>query len=647
MRSVRCLLPAALLTFAVWTTQAAATLPAGFTETLVANGLNNPVSMAFAPDGRLFVCLQGGQVRVIKDGVLLPTPFLTLTVDAAGERGLLAIAFDPNFADNQHVYVNYTATTPAIHNRISRFTANGDIAVPGSETFIFELDNVATGFHMGGAMHFGADGKLYIAVGDNERPGGPRSNSQTLANLFGKMLRINPDGTIPSDNPFPLATGRNRAIWALGLRNPFTFAVHQETGRMFINDVGEDTYEEVNEGVAGANYGWPESEGPTTNPNHQGPFHYYGHGLDDPFTGCAISGGAFDVPAISQFPQEYVDSYFFADYCNGWINTLNPATGKVATFASGLDFPVDLRLAQDGSVYYLVRGTSSTAGAVVRIRYTGSDAPAISQHPANQTVPVGQSATFSVGASGTAPLAYQWQRNGTNIPGANATTYGTLPVTLADNGATFRCIVSNAAGSVISNTATLTVTGNTPPVATITQPLAGTLYAGDMTIQYEGTGTDSEDGNLPANAFTWSIDFHHEDHTHPFMQPTVGATRGMFQIPTEGETSTDVWYRIYLTVKDSEGLQTTVFRDVRPRIVTLKIATQRSGLQIQLDGQTFTATGTFTAVVGMTRTVGAITPQTMSGGTYTFDSWSDGGAMTHDIVVPAVNTTYTARFRKR
>src|SRR5688572_5751671 len=112
----------------------AATVPPGFTDAVVATGLNTPTAMALAPDGRIFVCQQGGALRVIKNGVLLPTPFLTVTVDSSGERGLLGVAFDPNFVSNQLVYIYYTATTPTIHNRISRFTASGDVALAGSET---------------------------------------------------------------------------------------------------------------------------------------------------------------------------------------------------------------------------------------------------------------------------------------------------------------------------------------------------------------------------------------------------------------------------------------------------------------------------------------------------------------------------------
>src|SRR4026209_2156823 len=140
-----------------------ATVPTGFTDTLVANGLHNQTAMALAPDGRIFVCQQGGALRVIKNGALLPTPFLTVTVDSAGERGLLGIAFDPNFVLNQLVYVYYTATTPTIHNRISRFTANGDVALAGSETIVMDMPNLSGATnHNGGALHFGPDGNLFI-----------------------------------------------------------------------------------------------------------------------------------------------------------------------------------------------------------------------------------------------------------------------------------------------------------------------------------------------------------------------------------------------------------------------------------------------------------------------------------------------------
>src|SRR5258705_10426315 len=226
MTASRCRL--ASITVVIWlalisSSALAATLPADFIETQFASGFTNPTAMAFAPDGRLFVCQQGGQLRVIKNGSLLAIPFVSLTVDSNGERGLLGVAFDPNFATNNFVYVYYTATTPVIHNRVSRFTAsaaNPDVAGAGSEVAIFDLNNLSGATnHNGGAIHFGPDGMLYVAVGENANS----ANSQSLSNRLGKILRINSDGTIPA-NPttFPgiagPTSGLNPAIWAVGLR---------------------------------------------------------------------------------------------------------------------------------------------------------------------------------------------------------------------------------------------------------------------------------------------------------------------------------------------------------------------------------------------------------------------------------------------
>jgi glucose/arabinose dehydrogenase len=332
----------------------AATLPAGFVETLVASGLSNPTAMAVAPDGRIFVCQQGGALRVIRNGVLLTAPFVTVTADSSGERGLLGVTFHPNFPASPYVYVYYTATTPLIHNRISRFTANGDVAAPGSEQIILELDNLSGATnHNGGAIHFGPDGMLYAAVGENAF----EPNAQTLSNLLGKILRLHPDGSIPTDNPFyAQASGNNRAIWALGLRNPFTFAFNADGSRMFVNDVGAGSWEEINDGIAGSNYGWPLFEGNDGgNPNYRDPLLAYAHGSTTS-TGCAIVGGAFYDASIGQYPADYAGDYFYADLCQGWIRRFDPATSTSTLFATGVPFPVDLAIGPNGDLYYLVRG---------------------------------------------------------------------------------------------------------------------------------------------------------------------------------------------------------------------------------------------------------------------------------------------------
>ena len=615
------------------TAASAATVPSGFVDSVYAQVPFDATAMKFSPDGRLFVCQQSGKLRVVQNGTLIATPFVQLTVDASGERGLLGVAFDPDFETNNFVYVYYTAVSPTVHNRVSRFTANGNVAVPGSEVVLLDLNPLDADYHNGGAIHFGNDDKLYIAVGDN----GNGNNSQLLGNLFGKMLRINRDGSIPPDNPFfGTATGVNRAIWARGLRNPFTTALQRSTGRLFINDVGETSWEEINEGAPGVNYGWPLAEGPSADPNHTDPFHYYGHNA-----GCAITGGAFYEPPVLAFPTGYHGDYFYADYCSGWIRRIDSLTRDDTAFASGITTPVDLKVGSDGALYYLARD----AGLVGRISSSAADPPTITLQPADRTVAVGQSATFTVSATGTAPLTYRWRRNGNFISGATGTSYTLANAQLGDSGALFDAVVSNDFGSVTSDTAQLTVTQNSVPSAAITQPVSGTTYAGGSVINYAGTGNDAEDGVLPASAFTWWVDFHHDDgnpHTHPEVPPTSGSKIGSFTIPTRDHLSSNVFYRIHLKVTDSGGLTREVTRDIQPRKSTITLATNPAGLQLRLDGQPVTAPHTFVGVEGIVRNLEAVSPQGASG--WVFSSWSDGGERTHDISTPTADTIYTAQY---
>lgn len=618
------------------------TVPAGFTDALVAGGLSAPTAMALAPDGRIFICEQAGRLRVVKNGVLLSTPFLSVTVDSSGERGLLGVAFDPDFETNHYVYVYYTARTPTRHNRVSRFTANGDVAVSGSERVLLELNTLSSATnHNGGALHFGPDGFLYIAVGDNANG----ANAQSSTTLFGKILRIAKDGSIPSSNPFYTAlSGNNRAIWALGLRNPYTFAFNRATSAMYINDVGQSAWEEIDDGLAGANYGWPQTEGPTSDPRYRSPRYAYRHS-SGALTGCAITGGAFYAPPGTAFPEEYNGRYFFADYCSGWIAWLDPDAGNaVQVFATGGDAIVDLRVDTDGVLYYLARGDGGTgAGGLYAITYDNTP-PGIVTHPASVNVAVGATARFTVAASGTGPLSYQWEKNATPISGATGSSYTTPPVQASDNGATFRVVVRNQFGSITSNPATLTVGGNAPPTATITQPAAGAFYTAGSTITVAGTATDPEDGVLPANVFSWRVDFHHDTHLHPFMSGS-GARTGTFVVPTTGHTESNVWYRIHLEVRDSAGQVSSVFRDLLPRKTTIGLATSPAGLSLTLDAQPVNAPTAVEGVVGVQRTIGAPPTQTVNGNTYEFVSWSDGGAATHSISTPAAATTYTATYR--
>src|SRR3954454_655834 len=338
------------------------TLLPGFTESTVATGLSGPTAMEFAPDGRLFVLEQAGNVKLVRgDGTTWTA--LHLNVDSSGERGLLGIAFDPGFSQNHFAYLYYTnpsaggaSWASGEHNQLSRFTGND--SNPQQPTFtneapILDWNNlIAATNHNGGAIHFGLDGMLYADAGDNVQTfvqgGNTYRVSQTLSNLLGKQLRIDVgafnrgaatrDDTvvghlIPADNPFVgTAPGIGQLIYALGLRNPYTFAVQPGTGTIFINDVGETTWEEIDRSAAGANFGW--SGGNTDgfgHPNPPGPGTYrdpllaYNHSGGPAGGGIAIVGGTFYDPATPQFPSSYVGKYFYADLGAGWIRVSAPA----------------------------------------------------------------------------------------------------------------------------------------------------------------------------------------------------------------------------------------------------------------------------------------------------------------------------------
>jgi putative heme-binding domain-containing protein len=351
---------------------ASLTLPKGFVADPIASKLTGATALEIAGDGRIFVCEQTGALRVVKAGRLLPEPFVKLPVDSTWERGLIGVAVAPGFPKTPHVFVCYVAARPYPHHVVSRFTAHGDSADPASEKILLEGDDQRKlggdnplG-HQGGAIHFGPGGKLYVAIGD-QTAGKP---AQETNSLLGRMLRINPDGSIPDDNPFASqATGKYRATWGLGMRNPFTFAVEPKTGRIFANDVG-GKFEEINDVVAGGNYGWPAVDhGPTTNPKYRGPIHHYPE--------SCISGGAF-APADLAWPAEYRRKYFFGDFKQGWVKTLDPERpAEARMFGTGFRRPVDLRF-EGNDLYVLLRDAwvidkhfTGNTGTLLRIRYRG------------------------------------------------------------------------------------------------------------------------------------------------------------------------------------------------------------------------------------------------------------------------------------
>ncbi len=444
----------------------ATVIPSGFVDELYRGGLTNATAMEFAPDGRLFVCEQGGNLRVIDaGGNLLAPSFVSLDVDSAGERGLLGIAFDPAFLSNGFVYLYYTVPngpdgSAGAFNHVSRFTAvdadgnaangyqPGNTAAAGSESVLLNIEPLSTATnHNGGALHFGPlDGKLYLAVGENANG----SNAQVLTNLKGKILRMNADGSAVADNPFNNHDANPNEptdyIWAMGLRNPFTTAFDPVTGRFHINDVGENTYEEVNLGQAGANYGWKNFEGPFGAPTYTQPIFSYTHAASGTAGGNVVVGGTFYRPKVNAFPSSYTGDYFFADGGRNWIKSYDVATGTATDFATGANFPVDLKTGNDGALYYLDRGS----GSVRRIRST--TAP-----PAPAWLGAGSAATW----------------NGTTLNVTGAATIVANPGTdaplIVGNGAAANLTINPSSGSQV-NVAGITLTGGA--TATVTNAAA-------------------------------------------------------------------------------------------------------------------------------------------------------------------------------
>ena len=493
----------------------AQTVPSGFgTPAQVGGDIADGTAMAFAPDGRLFVCRQTGEVRVIKNGSLLATPFLTLAVNSDGERGLLGIAFDPEFDVNRFVYVFYTMTGGTT-NRVARYVANGDIRDTGvAEDVLIDLPTNTVSnpaYHNGGALHFGPDGKLYVGVGE----GHESANAQSRTELFGKILRLNPDGSIPGDNPLSFqgiadANAAPTAAWCAGLRNPFTFAFQPGTGRMFINDVGQDQWEEINEGGSGLNFGWAggTTDGVRNSASYTDSVYEYPHSGATP-SGNVITGGTFYNPSVAAYPASYVGMYFFADSGSGnFIYVLNPATRAVAAFATNANNPVDLDVGPDGVLYYLARGGGFAGPGVYRVPYTATATQGIVVSTGKVTVNEGATASFQVrlaaNPGGTVVVDVARTLGDASVTVSpptlsfNGSTWSVdLPVTvtaaqdadLSDDGAT----VTLSAPGLTSQDVVATVVDNddnaSAPVVRLALPLNGDTVSGTK-AEFYGHATD-------------------------------------------------------------------------------------------------------------------------------------------------------------
>ncbi len=332
----------------------------------VVSGLDSPVDIQFPPDGsgRMFILEQAGRIRIVKNGQLQEPAFLDVTGevgDRGNEQGLLGLAFHPRFQENGTFYVNYTDNNG--NTVIARFLAQGDIADPASEAPILKVDQPFPN-HNGGVLVFGPDGYLYAGLGDGGAADDPFGNAQNLESLLGKVLRLDVDHgepyTIPADNPL------GSEIWAYGLRNPWRISFDAATGDLYIGDVGQDVWEEIDfskSNAPGLNYGWKYFEGshayigqPSATDHFTYPVAEYSHSEG----GCSVTGGY--VYRGAALP-EWHGIYIYGDYCSGKIWGLihtTDATGALS-WQSQLLFETQTRITtfgQDraGEVYLADRG---------------------------------------------------------------------------------------------------------------------------------------------------------------------------------------------------------------------------------------------------------------------------------------------------
>lgn len=416
-------------------------VPSGFQVSTIVGGLNLPTAFAVAPDSRIFIAQKSGAIRLVKNGVLQPTPVVQLTdVNDYADRGVEGIALDPNFSQNGYLYIAYTyENTPGQNytgpktGRIVRVTVSGDTAPLSSKVVILgtvggdmahpSCMNVATtsdciasdaNTHSMGAIRFGPDGKLYASLGDGSGylSVDPEAyGAQDKRWLAGKLVRINTDGTGLSDNPFYTGNPNDNQskVWALGDRNMFRFNWRPTDGKMFIGAVGWATWESVYIGFKGANFGWPCLEGfatttynciPSTAPTY--PIYVFDHHTS---TG-SVMGGAFP----SAYPAPYAGNYFFGDYSNDTIKRMvlnsNDTVQSVTDFITGAGGPVDFQVGPDGNLWYL----ALNVGELRKLVFSNTNRPPVASVSAAPT-------------EGSAPLTVNFSGANSNDPDGNALTY--------------------------------------------------------------------------------------------------------------------------------------------------------------------------------------------------------------------------------
>ncbi|MGV0744987.1 PQQ-dependent sugar dehydrogenase [Mycolicibacterium sp. XJ870] len=623
-------------------------LPPDLERTVIVSGLSEPVDFRFLPDdpdnpddGGILIAEKGGAIKLYKEGQGTTT-LVTLPAQTDFESGIGGIEVDPNFAENHYVYVSYTRGDNV--DVLSRLTLSGDsAAILASELELVASTEAAGPVHHGGEIYYqdnpdGTPDYIYWAKGDNS----VSTNAQDLTNIHGKILRIHPDGSIPTDNPFYNTPGARQEIWAYGLRNPFRFDV-APNGQMLVGDVGDTAWEELNVLQKGANYGWPNAEGNCVGCGYVDPVYAYTHALSPSGSASIASVLVYTGDTLG---EEYQGKVFIADYSLGWI--------KVLTFDEGYTSFVSEQTL-DGQAGTPVRLIQGPDGNIYQLNIYPGELSVIAPSGGNRAPTAVVTATPS---SGEAPLTVDFSSQGSSDPDPNTTltynwdfgdgTTSTQPnatKTYATDG-TYHVTLTVSDGEKTGQaTQTVTVGTTAPYDVTITtlegEPLDNSKYNAGDTITFSATAKDDEP--LPDDAYKWTVVFHHADHIHPVADNIVSQT-GSIVVPRDPHNVANTWYEVRLTVTDSRGVSTTQTANVYPNTVTQTFTASDPDATFTIDGKPYTGSYTETSVVGVERVLGAPSPQFVDDGQLVFNNWSDGGAQTHTIVTPDTDTVYIVTY---
>ena len=672
---------------------AAPVLPPGFSDSFVVAAAR-PTGLVFTPDDRMLLITQPGYVYVMDQGEALPaTPTLDLSskVCSNKERGLLAVTVDPGFTDHGYVYFFYTHNSnPCAHenrpdvpmNRVSRFTLSADGSIdPDSEVVLMDGIPSVYGWHDGGDLGFGANGLLYVSVGDGSCQIDDSTRCQILNNnarrldlALGKILRIAPDGSVPSTNPFSDARGARRCAsptgpepgdgpcsetFAWGLRNPFRFAFEPGTNRFLINDVGENRWEEIDASKRGADYGWNVREGhclagsytdcPPPPAGMTDPLYDYSHSATG---GCAaITGGAFVPPG--EWPDTYEGDYLFSDYVCGRIFRLERApdgTASATTFASNLSYlsAIDLAFGPHAGGRSLYYTSYAGGGQVRRIDYdpSGNAAPSASFTAAPTYGALPLDVAFDASASGDPEgdaLTYVWDFGDgspaveTQSPMASHTytTAGAFDATLR---------VRDEYGHLSGADTQRIDAGNEPPNVTITAPADDYRFAVGDDITLEATAVDPQEGPLAGNAIEWEVLYRHADHYHPHAEGAGSSITITAPTPHGLAAAANSHLEVFVTAADSRGAEGEERRALLPATVDVTFDTTPDGRAIEVNGDRFRGDRALTSWVDYALNV-SMPRQSFRDLEWRFASWGDGAANPRTIVTPESASAYRSVLR--